>query len=124
MLQTITFESNIATTYYTSRKNTPLPIILPDKHTIIGTHQGNLPLYPVIALAARLTKILPQIKSSSLISIEKLNDNNCQVYFSKGNMYVTKINTIVLKGTRNKKDSRWEIPVHKIKTTEDALLPV
>ena len=55
------------------------PILLPNKDTVTGTEKGNVPMHPLISKSASTAKILPELKSASLISIGKLCDDNCQV---------------------------------------------
>ena len=62
--------------------------------------------------------ILPELKSSSLISMGQLCDDDCLVVLSKKKLAAIKDNKIVLKGTRNKKDGLWDIPIYKTDITE------
>ena len=89
------------------------PITLPNKKQIYATDQGILPLSNNISKQGRTAKILPELKSASLISIGKLCDDDCQVYFDKRNLQVRKNNKLILQGKRNYKDGLYDIPIAK-----------
>ena len=89
------------------------PISLPNKSKIFATEQGILPVSNDISIQGRTAKILPELKSASLISIRKLCDDDCQVYFNKENLQVRKNNKLILVGTRNDRDGLYDIPIAK-----------
>ena len=62
--------------------------------------------------------ILTKLKSASLISMGQLCDDDCLVVLSKKKLAVVKNNKIVLRGTRNKKDDLWDIPIYKRSITD------
>ena len=101
------------------------PIILPDRSTISATHQGQLPLHPSITTHGRTAKILPLLKSSSLISIGKLCNDNCDVTFNKQSMFVNKNDNTIMVGKRNFSDDLWDtqLPVHKMALHADNYIP-
>ena len=55
--------------------------------------------------------VLPELKSSSLISLGQLCDNNCTVILTKTKLVVFKENAIVLQGFCNPSDGLWDIPL-------------
>jgi len=73
------------------QSSTSQPIILPNKTTISATHQGTLPLHPSLSLTGRTAKKLPQLRSSSLISIGKLSDDGYNTEFDKTSLHVQKM---------------------------------
>ena len=66
------------------------PIMLPDHTTLQGSEMGTLPFDPGISQKACEGKVLPGLKSSSLISIGKLCDDGCKVLFDDERMYAIK----------------------------------
>ena len=88
-------------------------ITIPDGSTIQATKKGYLPLSTELSEKTREAKILPALKSASLISIGKLCDNGCKVQFEKNNMNVIKNDKIIMSGTRNKTDGLYDIPIEK-----------
>ena len=59
------------------------PIQLPNQEFISATEEGQLPLPSNLSTSARTAKILPNLRSSNLISVGKLCDNDCNVFFNK-----------------------------------------
>jgi hypothetical protein len=57
--------------------------------------------------------ILPNLKSSSLISLGQLCDDDCHIILNKENLTAIKNDKIILKGVRNPTDGLWDIPVQK-----------
>ena len=91
------------------------PITLPNKEFIVGTKEGTLPLHNKLTKTARTAKILPGLKSASLISLGKLCDDGCDITLHEDKLYVSKDNEVVLTGHRNMVDNLWDIPVSKTK---------
>jgi len=91
------------------------PIQLPNQIIVQGTHTGQLPLHPMLSQVASKAKILPDLKSVSLISIGKLCDDDCNVIFEQHKMEAIKNDKVILKGYRNFSDGLWDIPIHKRK---------
>ena len=81
------------------------PITLPNKDTVVGTKKGLIPMHPLLSKEAATAKILPGLKSASLISIGKLCDDQCEVSFHEDEMKVVKNNTVVMTGKRNTQDN-------------------
>ena len=57
--------------------------------------------------------ILPNLKSSSLLSMGQICDNGCKVVLAQHDLAVVKNNHIILRGKRNKIDGLWDIPIEK-----------
>ena len=79
----------------------------------------NLPLYSKLSKKARIAKILPELRSSSLLSLGQLCDDDCDILLNKKKMYVIKDKELILQGTRNKLDGLWDIPVYKTELNSD-----
>ena len=88
-------------------------VMIRNGNSITATKQGTLPLLPLLSLAAKKTAILPQLKSSSLISLGQLADDGCTIVLDYKKLTGIKKNEIVLEGVRNSSDGLWDIPVHK-----------
>ena len=100
-----------------------VPTIGPDVHqpdnTVLTTDgTGTVPIDNTLSKEAKKAMILPELKSSSLISMGQLCDDDCLVVLSKKKLAAIKDNKIVLEGTRNKKDGLWDIPIYKTEITE------
>ena len=59
--------------------------MLPDADSIPTSHQCNLNLHDSLSLAASMGTILPNLKSSSLLSLGKICDDDCEVLLQKKN---------------------------------------
>ena len=94
-------------------------VLLPNNATIASTERGQLPLSSLLSKEAKTAQILPQLASSSLISLGQLCDDNCVILLHKKVLLAIKNKEIVLKGIRNPIDRLWDIPVCKDIITED-----
>ena len=54
---------------------------------------------------------MPQLKSSSSISLGQLCDDGCNVLLNKKDLKVFKDTKLILKGCRNLSDGLWDIPI-------------
>ena len=54
-------------------------VLLPDADAIPPSHQGSLNLHKNLSLEASIGTVLPKLKSSSLLSMGQLCDDNCVV---------------------------------------------
>ena len=63
--------------------------------------------------------ILDNLKSSSLISLGQLCDDKCTVVLTDKKLAVIKNKEIILRGTRNRIDDLWDIPIEKTSITSD-----
>ena len=90
----------------------------PDSTVLITEATGIIPIDETLSSKVTKVMVLPQLKSASLISMGKLCDDDCLVVLSKKKLAVVKNNKIVLRGTRNKNDDLWDIPIYKKNITE------
>ena len=81
--------------------------MLPNAEDITPSERGQLTLYRNLSTSAKDSIMLPQLKSSSLISLGQLFYDDCSVQLNKKSLKVIKNNEIVLKGTRNHSDGLW-----------------
>ena len=88
-------------------------VLLPNSSTIAVTSQGKLPLSPKLSSYACNTMVFSDLKSASLISINQLCDDNCNVLLNKKKLIVVKDDAIILQGVQNFTDGLWDIPVQK-----------
>ena len=68
----------------------PIPgpsVYLADMTAIKITHKGTLPINN-LSQHAKTVNILPELKSSSLLSLGQLCDDNCQVLLQKQDLHV------------------------------------
>ena len=93
--------------------------MLPDAGTIRPTLQGQLLLSTKLSKQAQRATALPALKSSSLISLGQLCDDDCTVILDKNKMLAIKKNEIILRGRRNYLDGLWDIPIEKSRLQSD-----
>ena len=74
----------------TMEKAPPCNVILPKTSKISPSVQGQLSLSNKVSHKAKNSIVLPELKSSSLMSLGKLCDDNCQVLLEKINLKSTK----------------------------------
>ena len=72
---------------------------------------GQLPLSSSLSPTGKQAMILPALKSSNLISLRQLCDDNCKVVLSKQHLHAIKDDKVVLEGFRNSHDGLWDIPI-------------
>ena len=94
-----------------------LRVQLPNNELISATVQGELPLSKYLSPTAKRAMVLPKLKSSNLISIGQLCDDGCSIILNKSKLLAFKNNKIILKGTRNRNDGLWDIPIPKATIT-------
>ena len=86
-------------------KNTTGPnVTLPDNTTLTSNQEGQLSLNNKLSSHAQRATILSNLKSSSLISLGQLCDDNCEILLNKKNLCVIKDNDLLLEGHRNHTD--------------------
>ena len=107
----ITIKADSGTTKYYFRKedidclsdihptNGPA-VYLPNMNTIPVTHKGTLPIKHLFQEATKVS-ILPQLKSTSLLSLGQLCDDDCDIILQKKYLHVSKNNKRILHGSRN-----------------------
>jgi hypothetical protein len=70
-----------------------------------STKKGTLPIISSsLSTTSTTANILPGLKSASLIALGKFCDDGCNVILNDNTCYVMKNNTVILRGTRNRKD--------------------
>ena len=87
--------------------------MIPNGESNKATEQGTIPLSPLLSTSAKEATILPELKSSSLISLGQLADDGCTILLTKRYLTAIKYKRIVLKGHRNIYDGLWDIPIQK-----------
>ena len=92
---------------------------MPDSGEISPTHEGQLPLSDKLSNQAKRATALPALKSSSLVSLGQLCDDDCTVILDKNKLLALKNSEIVLRGSRNYLDGLWDIPIQKSKLQSD-----
>ena len=85
----------------------------PDATPLKAMGTGQLPLSSKLSSRAQQGLIVPNLRSSSLVAMGPLCDDGCHVVLSKDKLSVVKDGEIILRGTRNKQDDLWDIPLHK-----------
>ena len=95
------------------------PVTLPDSGEISPTHEGQLPLLDKLSNQAKRATALPALKSSSLVSLGQLCDDDCTVILDTNKLLALKNSEIVLRGSRNYLDGLWDIPIQKSKLQSD-----
>ena len=91
--------------------NRDVEAMLPDLDKIKSSEQGEVPLAPTLTTRARTALVLPKLGSASLISLGQLCDDGCRVVLRKKYLDVVKNGKVILKGTRNRQDKLWDIPI-------------
>ena len=65
-------------------------VTLPDNSVIKSDQQDHLPISQKLSQEAQKATVLPHLKSSSLVSLGQLCDNNCKMSLDKKKLYVVK----------------------------------
>ena len=78
------------------QKCTGPPVTLPNAEHIYTTQQGNLPLSRKLSKKVKIATILPELKSSSLLSLCQLCDDDCDILLNKKKIYVIKYKELTL----------------------------
>ena len=84
---------------------------LPNVAQIQATQAGYLPFHDKSSATATKTHVFPGIKSSSLISIGQLCDDDCTAVLDRKWMKIYENNEIVLYCSRNLTDGLWDISI-------------
>ena len=87
-------------------------VTLPNNATLTSNQEGQLFLNNKLSSNDQRATILYNLKSSSLISLSQLCDDNCEILLNKNNLYVIKTNDLLLKGHRNYNDRLRDIPLN------------
>ena len=80
-------------------------VTLPNNEVIKSTERGSLPLSTKLGIKAQQASILPCLKSSSLISLGQLCDDDCKILLDKKSLFVVKDKELIMEGYRNIHDS-------------------
>ena len=83
------------------RKDTTAKVTLPNAEAIPSNLRGKLSLSSELSAPAQTAIVLPQLKSSSLISLGQLCDDNCDINLNKTTLKVIKNNKVIMRGIRN-----------------------
>lgn len=92
-------------------KDASTTVTLPNSQGMQSTNKGMLPLSQQLSHQAKEAIVLPQLESSSLISLGQLCDDNCKVELDKNNLNACKEEKLVMKGCRNRSDGLWDMPI-------------
>jgi hypothetical protein len=92
------------------RSLNPIHIRNPNGTIMISTHEADLDL-PMLPPAARRIHIVPELASSSLISMGQLCDAGCSVAFTATKVNVSINDTVVLTGHRTPNTLLWHFPL-------------
>ena len=107
-----TFVSSADAVYL--RQSVPLsngPTVLSASGTgMTATQRGTLPLSPLLSDAAQSAFVLDDLRTGTLISLAQLCDDDCTAIFSKNNVKIVKMNTVIINGTRTP-NGLWTIPI-------------
>ena len=88
----------------------------------ICNRTGGITLVELIISKSNKNLNFTTIKSANLISLGQLCDDGCTITLNRENMKVTKNNTTILKGIRNRKDGLWDIPIPKTSITKNCCI--
>ena len=81
---------------------------------ISSNKQGELPISNHLSTKGKTAIVLPDLTSSSLISLGQLCDDGCNVNLDKHKLSVYKEENLIMEGVRNKTDGLWDIPIISI----------
>ena len=93
------------------KKDTSIKVTLPNSQGMQSAGKGTLLISKYLSNKAQQATVLPQLSSSSLMSLGKFCDDDCKVELDKSNLKVFKEKKLVMKGYRNQKDGLWDMPM-------------
>ena len=107
------------------------PVGLPNATTLPSTQSGLLPLSGKLTRPARTARVLPGLKSATLILLGQLADDGCTSILNDYKLEVIKEGETILTGFRNPTDGLYDIPLYasgshpnsKTTITENNYLP-
>ena len=105
------------------KPNPNISVTLPNNNPIKSTSSGIIPLSHKLSSKAKTATVLPNLKSSSLISLGQLCDDDCKVLLDKKELNVYKDDQVVLTGYRNPRDGLWDIPIVSKITPNNYVMP-
>ena len=97
-----------------------LSVTLLDRDMLEPSQKGTLPLSSQLSSEATDATVLPELKSSPLISLGKIYNDNCTIILDNENLVALKSSNVqteydkdnvVLQGHWNKQDGLWDIPI-------------
>ena len=103
-------------------------VILPDAKVLAQSQQGTIPISNQLSKTAQQATVLQNLKSSSLISLGQICDDQCTIVLDNKKLYATKSKNIkidldpkniILKGFRNPLDGLYDIPIEKTTLSEN-----
>ena len=107
---THTLDYNMLAIKHTLPTRSPVDIILPNNKHISSLHTTTINI-PGLSDNAKNAHVLAELKSSSLLSIGQICDDNCIAIFSKTKLHVAKKQKIILQGTRDPLNGMWNFPL-------------
>ena len=97
-------------------KNTNIFVNIPDGNTLQSSHECSLQNTHLSPNGNR-AYILPDLKSSNLLSVGQLCDDGCDVIFSKTTAKAIKNDKIVFEATRDFSNGMWTVPLTCLKNS-------
>ena len=104
-------------------------VTLPNATTIRASKRAQLPISSQLSADAQRGHILPGLKSTSLVSVGRICDDDCNVLFRRKRVHVIKdtpavdkllkTNKSILEGKRNFKNGLWDITLNKRNLNDD-----
>ena len=110
-----------ATHHYWHEKDMPIlkhlrhaigpSVQLPNDKFLPCNQQGEIPSSDFLTAIGKNAMISPGLKSSSLMSLGQLCDDDCTIILAKQKSFVMKNRKVIITGTRNSHDGLWDIPM-------------
>ena len=88
-------------------------IVLPNASVVTSSEVGYLPISEDISKEGKKVRIVPQLQSSSLISVGQLADDGCKVQLDSNKITVTKKGKNILIGHINVKDGLYDVLIKR-----------
>ena len=107
-------------------------MILPDGYVLTATDQGKINILDQLSERAQTATVLKNLKSSSLISLGQVCDDNCTIVMDADKLYATKSKNIcidvrdsnkLMRGLRNPLDGLYDIPIQPTTIQHNYALP-
>jgi hypothetical protein len=91
-------------------KHQPIQVTIPDGRSLKSSHKAKLPNQQ-LPNKARESYIIPRMKNHSLISVVKLCEAGCKVFFGKNECSILYNGMEIIKGRKNATNGLWYIPI-------------
>ena len=88
------------------------PVGLPNSEQLPSTHSGTLPLSTKLSSQAQQARVLPGLKSATLISLGQLANDGCISILNDSKLHVIKEGEPILQGYRNPSDGLYDIALY------------